>query len=398
LANSKVIYFIKLARFSNTNMHVEQQLRRVFPEASLELIDVANFFKRPSLVLAAAILMALPRLGWDFARGRVAFRALSLTLLQMVLRNPAVFQVLGSHAKAIMRNDRRQIWFTFQTQGLWDNTLDGVPNFMYTDSAAKTNLLYKVIDDRLLPPKKWLELEANLNSKADRIFVMSNHVRQSFIEQYGVEPERVRRVLVGANVASNIEALQPAPVANKTILFVGVQWEYKGGPELVEAFRRLPERHRDARLVIVGVTPEIDDERCEIIGRVSASEVSRHYRSAAIFCLPTKIDPFGIVFIEAMMHKVAVVAPRHGALIDFISEKDTGLLFSPGSVDEIVQQLTWLFDHPDERQAIAERGCQAVRDTYNWDVVGDRFRSEILEVLGSIDVVEDRQSATSKLG
>jgi glycosyltransferase involved in cell wall biosynthesis len=97
--------------------------------------------------------------------------------------------------------------------------------------------------------------------------------------------------------------------------------------------------------------------------------------------MPTRLEPFGIAFIEAMMHAVAVAVPSHGAMLDYVREKETGVLYEPGDCEDIARALTWLLDHPVERQAIARRGLEAVRSVYIWEAVGRRFRTEILSSL-----------------
>lgn len=158
----------------------------------------------------------------------------------------------------------------------------------------------------------------------------------------------------------------------------GNNWQRKGGPEPVEAFKRLPERHRDARFLTVGESPDIDVPRCEIVGRVPSVAVAAYYRRSAISCMPTHIEPFGIVFLEAIVHGVAVAAPQEGAMVDYIEDKKTGALFKPGDVDDIVRALTWFLDNPVERRAIAERAFYAVRGKYDWNAVGRNLRAEIV--------------------
>ena len=67
---------------------------------------------------------------------------------------------------------------------------------------------------------------------------MSEHVTRTLLEDYGLPPERVAQVGAGCNIPD----LAP-PAENRyerqNMVFVGGDWERKGGPELVEAFRRI---------------------------------------------------------------------------------------------------------------------------------------------------------------
>ncbi len=377
-----LIVLVKLARFSNTNAYVEEQLRRQFPEAALRVIDLKFVFQRPSWALLRGLAAALLSLARDRVAGRRREEALPDAVLQKLWAMPVIFAAMSRAARRIIERERRPVWFTIQTQSLWNNAVPGIANFVYTDSTVLANLYFKRKDFRFIRSGAWLECERGIYTEAAKTLVMSRHVERSLTELYGLDPQKVALTYVGANLRHPPAMARPAPGQSKTILFVGMDWQRKGGPELIEAFRRLPARHADARLLIVGAAPALEVANCEVIGRVPAAQVARYYERAAIFCMPTRIEPFGIAFIEAMMHALAVAAPRHGAMLDYIREKETGVLFEPGNCEDTARALTWLLDHPQERQAIAARGLEAVRGRYTWDAVGRRMRTEILCVIG----------------
>lgn len=376
-----LIYFFTLGRFSNTNAHVEAQLRLHFSGADLRVVNLKSLFGRPSWPLLKALTAAILSMAFDWACGRSRPRTRSPAVLEKLLRSPTMFALMSRTSRRIVQRDRRRVWFTIQTSSLWNSALAGIPHFVYTDCTALANLYLKGADLGGIPSAAWLRLEGAIYTDAARTFVMSDHVGRSLTELYGIDAGRVVRVNAGANLEQLPPSPRPAPAGDKTILFVGVEWERKGGPELLEAFQSLPRRHGDARLLIVGVAPALDATRCEIIGRVPAEKMGDYYARAAIFCLPTRIESFGIAFIEAMMHSVAVAAPRHGAMPDYIKEKETGVLFTPGDSRDICRALTWLLDHPSERQAMAARGLATVRAAYTWDAVGRRLRAEIVRSL-----------------
>ena len=106
-----------------------------------------------------------------------------------------------------------------------------------------------------------------------------------------------------------------ADYSNRVVLFVGVDWERKGGPILVDAFRKVREKIPDARLVIAGCSPQVRDlPNVEILGRVPRTEVSRLMMSASVLALPSWREPQGINAIEALIHGIPVVASDVGAL------------------------------------------------------------------------------------
>jgi glycosyltransferase involved in cell wall biosynthesis len=373
----RVIRFVKFSRFSGTNARVEEQLRRNFPDAELDVIDVRRFFTLQSASFLRTLPTITAQLCVKLLREPPPADTLRDSAVHHLLRMPAIFDGLSRYAIARILRRRAETVFTIQTMSLWNCAVEGIAHFVYTDSAMLTNLYYRAFPFESLPPAAWLARERKLYSDACRIFVMSEHVRRSLLDLYGCDERKVKKVLAGANLKWVPSTPEPAELANKTILFVAMRWKHKGGPELVEAFCRLPERHRDARLLIVGVVPDVNVPNCEIVGLVPADRVPDYYRRAAIFCMPTHIEAFGLVFVEAMLYSVAVAAPRLGAMQDYIEDRVSGVLFEPGNVDDIASTLCYLLDNPRNRQEIGARGFRSVHGNYDWDAVGQRLRAEI---------------------
>jgi glycosyltransferase involved in cell wall biosynthesis len=102
---------------------------------------------------------------------------------------------------------------------------------------------------------------------------------------------------------------------------------------------------------------------------------------SSIFCLPTKREPFGIVFIEAMMHKLPIVSNKIGALPDFVTDNENGFLVDAGDVEALAEALIKLLDNPEICKNFGEKGYSKVANTYTWEKVGERLRDNILPFL-----------------
>jgi glycosyltransferase involved in cell wall biosynthesis len=367
------LVFIKFGRFSFTNGRIEQFLRASFPEFDLETIDVASYLRRHRLITAIAILGTMLRCRRQLWDGRRPFRA---ALMHGLVRSPYLRRRVAAYLEHTIPHRFPRARLILVSQTLFGCNIPAIPTYIYTDSAALTNLYTDGFVLADLPPSDWLTLEAAFLHSAARIFTWSHHVTHSLRELYHLPAARVDRLLAGCNLQHLPAQPNPPPPDNKTILFVGVDWQRKGGPLLIEAFRRLPPRHADANLLIAGCALPLQIARCKVLGRVALADIGACYARAAIFCLPTRSEPFGIAFIEAMSHACAAVAPRMGAMPDYIDHGVSGLLHRPGDIDDILQQLTWLLDHPQARQAIARSGYAAVQE-YRWEKVGRRMRESI---------------------
>lgn len=363
------IAFIKLGRFSHTNESVLALLKREFPRCDIDVIDVRQLdFFRP---------LRLAPLAWSALRqhGPGMF-ASKMQLGKALISTAEFFQ--RSRPSLLQRLQSSRYLFTFQTQGLFDASVPGTPHFVYTDHTHLANLHYPAFDrSRLLPPE-WVANERTAYRHATVNLTMSSNVATSLIEQYGCRSDQVECVYVGTNAhlperVDHSERREDRPI----ILFVGIAWERKGGPVLVEAFKRLRQTHPNAELLIVGCSPRVDVPGCSVVGRVPLKEVGRYYERASIFCVPTRIEPFGIVFLEAFAHELPVVATRIGALPDFVIDDETGYLVPPDDPDALAQRLSDLLADPGKRRIFGERGRELVRSRYNWNATGTAIRAVI---------------------
>jgi glycosyltransferase involved in cell wall biosynthesis len=394
MAATPQIVFVRFGKFSHCNDRIETLLAANFPACALHTIDVAACIRRDLVGTCIGLLETITRAAAALFNRRRSFRA---NLIHFFVRSPYVRRRVRAQLERAIARTCPHAKFIFMSQTLFECNMSGVPTFVYTDSAALTNLYYETYCLPDLPPPAWLDMEKSSLRRAARVFTWSHHVSRSLIDLYQVPAERIVRVLAGCNLQTLPAIAAPAPATSKVILFVGVEWDRKGGPWLVEAFRNLPGRHRDATLVIVGCAPTIRVPNCTVHGRITLAEMDRFYRHAAIFCMPTKAEPFGIAFIEAMAHAVATVAPRLGAMPDYIEHGVSGLLHRPGDIDDIAAQLIWLLDHPDHRRAMATRGFDAVLP-YRWENVGRSIRDAIDEYEGRDNPTFEKEKKKACIG
>lgn len=166
--------------------------------------------------------------------------------------------------------------------------------------------------------------------------------------------------------------------SRKNILFAGIDWHRKGGPTLLAAFDRVLKRHPDATLTIVGAAPDIGNmPRCKVVGRVPLDEMPRHFAEASVFCLPTQLEPFGIVFVEAMWQRLPIVATRVGAVPDMVEDGVNGYLVPRGDTGALADRLNRPLDDPDLCASFGAASHKLAQDRYDWPVVARRMKDEI---------------------
>jgi glycosyltransferase involved in cell wall biosynthesis len=296
-------------------------------------------------------------------------------------RTQYIIDKIQENVAARIKPNIEKYVFTFQTQSLFDGAVEGLHNFIYTDHTNLANMYYPIFGQAKILSKEWQKIEEGIYRRATRLFTMSNHVRQSLIEHYQCPPEKVVCVLAGPNIDIDFGPPRNDNYRNKNILFADIQWERKGGPLLVEAFKRVLKKHPDARLTIVGASPKVDAPNCDIVGLVPRDQVHFYFREASIFCLPTQVEPFGVVFVESMFCKIPVVAPQIGALTDLIEDGKNGRPVQPNDVNSLTDALISLLDDPEKCRHFGEKSFEVVNGRYTWEAVGNRLKRNIMECL-----------------
>lgn len=370
--NQKRIAYIRPKDWPLANLNVEKVLRKQFADHPLDVFDVLQIVKkRPDIIfrnIIATLILYAPELITRKKKFRVAF-----------WRTPYIFtqvkKLLGRHIAS------EQYLFSFQIQSLFDCSVPGLPHFVYTDHTHLENLHYTTSKKAKLFSERWIELEKSIYQNATLNFVRSLNVQRSMIEDYKCPPEKVALVYGGSNAV-----LHPAKTGNTDysdphILFIGFDWKRKGGADLVEAFKLVQKQCPDAKLRILGAKPNVNIPNCEVVGRVSPEELDDHYQWASVFCLPTHVEPFGVVVIEAMTAHLPIVSTRAGAIPDFVKDEENGWLVEPGDIQGLADGLVKLLKSPAQAREFGKRSYEIVRERYSWDAVGKRLHENICRVL-----------------
>jgi glycosyltransferase involved in cell wall biosynthesis len=365
---------------------IERMLKSAFPEFEVDTLSVVDIVKRNRSWI-------LPNL-WHVAKeygGALARR--EMTLREAYFRTTYLFVRLQRAMQRLIDPERHL--FSFQMQSIYNTSVPGVPHFIYTDHTHLSNLNYHDFDRRTLRSKEWLALESCIYVAATAVFTRSTDVARDVTLYYGIPAGKVECVYAGSNVDVDKPG-QPDndDYGNRHILFVGVDWERKGGPELLEAFRSVRRIYPDAHLTIAGADVRVDDANCTVLGKVAPDRLSRCYAEASVFCLPTRCEPFGIAFVEAMMHRLPIVATRVGAIPDMVDEGSNGFLVEPGQSDALASALCKLLASPATCRAFGQRSYEKAAERYTWTETGKRIRARIMSDLGRSGDVHEKPNAS----
>lgn len=185
----------------------------------------------------------------------------------------------------------------------------------------------------------------------------SHWVRASLIADYGADPAKIEVIPPGVDTSAWTVADHVADGPMR-ILFVGGDFERKGGAVLLRAFSALPAGRASLRLVTKSDVPAQDG--VDVYHGLSQNEpvLRELFRTSDVFVLPSEYEMFGIAAVEAAAAGLALIVTSVGGLADLVVDGATGFAMAPGDVDGLTAHLNRLADHPELRR---EMGIAARR-------------------------------------
>lgn len=368
------ILFIKQGSFSKINKSVYSILEKGFPDDQIEIIDSIDIIKHkiPYYHYLINIYFFITEYGIEIVKGQKKLK----DILVWFFATSYVSLKIGASIRKLTRGKTYR--FTFQTQSLFNGKIAGIPHFIYTDHTVNSNFFYPDIERKeYMRSKRFVrKSEYGIFRDASCIFTFGNFITNSLITQYSIPKEKVFTVYAGSNVKSE-NIINPEKYYNKNILFVGVEWERKGGPMLLKIFQRVLQRFPDASLSIAGCNPKVGNiPNCEVLGKIPMEKLSERYNLASVFFLPTLREPFGIVFVEAMNYRLPIVANDIGCIPEIVRNDFNGYLIN-NNIDEYTNVICHLLSNPLKCQEMGNNGYGIAQSKLNWSSVGKSIKEII---------------------
>lgn len=177
---------------------------------------------------------------------------------------------------------------------------------------------------------------------ADLIFCASTFTKRSLLE-VGAADSLCRVVPYGIDVPVN--TTETAVPNDFRVLFVGSGTQRKGLHHLLLAWRQavLPETScltLICRTMDSGIKRLAEETpRVELLRGLSNKELGRLFASSTLFAMPSLVEGFGQVFLEALAQGCPVLGTSNTCLPDLGDESDSIYLVSPGNVEELIAKL-----------------------------------------------------------
>lgn len=208
--------------------------------------------------------------------------------------------------------------------------------------------------------------------------VASSFTKQTLVEN-NIPKEKIFVVPYGVDTSAFVSRNTP-PIDNQpfTIIFVGQMIQRKGLSYLLDAIRLLDTKY--VKLVLCGrghidqtLLEHYKDINVEVHLNLPLQQLIEKLHSSHIFVLPSLVEGFGLVIIEAMAAGLPIIITPHTGGADIIQDSREGFIVPIRSAVAIAEKLEWAIHH---RAELFEMGIAASLKArvYTWS----RFRHELI--------------------
>ncbi len=312
------------------------------------------------------------------------------TRLDSVYKTPWVFQQRSKFCSKTIEKLGNKFNLIFQISGMFApfydrRTLD-IPYVTFNDYTMALSDKYEVWSTSPFNREKWLDLEKKLYENAALNLTSNENAWLSIVNDYAIKEEKV--ITVGCGV--NLEEMEdfPKKYDGKTILFIGIDFERKGGNVLLEAFKKVRKGIPDAKLIIAGPNKQmfnITDIGVEMVGYVRDKEILKNlYKKASIFVMPSLCEPFGLVFLEAMAFKLPCIGTSVDAMSEIIEDGKTGFIIPPNNIDILAEKIIFLLSRPKLMKQMGMAAYEKVSKRFRWPSVVERIDHSLSSICKEI--------------
>jgi glycosyltransferase involved in cell wall biosynthesis len=207
----------------------------------------------------------------------------------------------------------------------------------------------------------------------------STWAKESMVADYGVDPAKIEVLPPGVDLAiwRPVQRDQKGPVR---ILFVGGDFERKGGPTLLRAFQALPVGRAQLHIVTRSRLAGTQDVLVYNNMTPNSPELIALYQQCDVFVLASQAEAFGIATVEATATGLPVIASRGCALAEIVADGETGYLIASGDERALAERLRALVEDPALRLRMGHAARQRAELLFDAKRNAARLTDRLIEI------------------
>lgn len=212
---------------------------------------------------------------------------------------------------------------------------------------------------------------------ANRIVACSRDLARQTIEVFPDVRRKVTYVYNGVDLSHYAQVPETRALPRPFLLCVCRHVRKKGVDTLLHAFALVLPDVPELSLVLVGSGPLLEehkalarklriDHQVAFMGEITHAEVSPFFDACALFVLPSRAEPFGIVLLEAACYVKAIVGTRVGGVPEIITNGVNGVLVESDDPAGMAAQILTLLRNPELAGQLGRQAYQTLMTRFLW--------------------------------
>jgi glycosyltransferase involved in cell wall biosynthesis len=175
------------------------------------------------------------------------------------------------------------------------------------------------------------------------------------------------------------------------LVFLGQEWERKGGVLALEIVAALRDRHLPVRLTVIGSTPTIPTDLaphvrlCGYLNKHNTTDRDRLQQAllqSHFLLLPTRAETYGMVFCEAAAFGLPAIATQMGGIPTIIRDGVSGYTFGlEATAEEYATTIATLWHDRDRYCSLAHQARHEFETRLNWAIACEQMRDRLAQCL-----------------
>ncbi len=218
---------------------------------------------------------------------------------------------------------------------------------------------------------------------ADKIIAVSNLTRNTVIEKYGINPEKVVTVYNAVDPLPDHEKLQlKRGITDKVVTFLGRVTLQKGPEYFVQAAYKVLKKMDNVRFVMAGSGELLEkmihwtsalgiSDRFHYTGFLKGDDVTRMFSISDVYVMPSVSEPFGISPLEAMQSNVPSIISHQSGVAEILKY---AFKVDFWDVDALADAIYGLLNYPSLSEMFKKYGVEEVNNM-KWENSGKKVHS-----------------------
>ena len=210
---------------------------------------------------------------------------------------------------------------------------------------------------------------------AQGVFFMSRWVKEIMSS---FEPDVANKMVhIGGGTNIDVKQIDASKKEGNKFLFIGRDFERKAGDLVIEAFKIVKQQYMPhAELHIAGCQPQGKIDGVFYYGDVSYEQVGDLLNKCDVFCMPSRFEAYGLVFIEALIFGLPCIGRKFFEMPYFIEDSVEGALIEDDNPKIMAKKMFEVISDKKMIDDIQARQADYI-EKYSWNSVAKRAKDVI---------------------